>query len=606
MKRILIFLFLPLLLAGCNNPKPPAESAPSIPPTQPEVTGLYDPDSYLEQETGGSVKCYPLEDDTYSHILPLGEDLLLCSRDNTRLTLLTGADLIPAVEKEVPFHLSSLQAGAEGITYMDTENRTVIFLNSALREINRLKMPEDLIGGVWVSPGWDVVYYCTSSGLRAMDLETGISRLVTEQHTSGQSVTGVFLDGKVIRCEIREPDDTILTRYISSENGEILWEGSNLTNLHTAGDRWFAVLDQGPVQELLFNQGDSIRNLWLEVTESGIFPLPEQNAVLSVAEFSSGYRVSYYDLVNGKRTASVDLEKIQTILDIRGDASGNGIWLLAQDGNHGADVLCHWDIRASETGDSSNYTHPHYTRNEPDTAGLQDLQEELAHLGQAYSVEFLIGDSAASILPAGCTAESEYLEQAYRRYIPVILQVMSRFPKDFFQMAAEHSPSGQIHIGLVRSICGTVPDMPVLQCWNNGEFYLVLPLDSMLEQNFYHGISHLADTRILSVCTAYYNWNALNPKGFSYANNYKDNHNRDNAHYWEGKNRAFVDFFSTSYAAEDRARIMEYACMPGNEAVFRSETMQQKLKTLCDGIRQAFSLETEDPIWEQYLVTENN
>ena len=59
-----------------------------------------------------------------------------------------------------------------------------------------------------------------------------------------------------------------------------------------------------------------------------------------------------------------------------------------------------------------------------------------------------------------------------------------------------------------------------------------------------------------------------------------------------------------SYPTEDRARILEYAANPGNEALFVPPVMQQKLRRICQGIREAFSL-TDDPdtfLWEQYLL----
>ena len=58
-----------------------------------------------------------------------------------------------------------------------------------------------------------------------------------------------------------------------------------------------------------------------------------------------------------------------------------------------------------------------------------------------------------------------------------------------------------------------------------------------------------------------------------------------------------------SYPKEDRARIMEFAMMPGNEDYFTTEIMQKKLRQLCLGIRQALELEdvAEAFLWEQYL-----
>jgi hypothetical protein len=58
-----------------------------------------------------------------------------------------------------------------------------------------------------------------------------------------------------------------------------------------------------------------------------------------------------------------------------------------------------------------------------------------------------------------------------------------------------------------------------------------------------------------------------------------------------------------SFPMEDRARVMEYAMMEGNEVYFISKTMQTKLKLLCLGIRTAFKMDKyEEPlVWEQYI-----
>ena len=98
-------------------------------------------------------------------------------------------------------------------------------------------------------------------------------------------------------------------------------------------------------------------------------------------------------------------------------------------------------------------------------------------------------------------------------------------------------------------------------------------------------------------------WNTLNPKVFSYDYDYIANLSREDYQWTEGEDRAFIDIYSMSYPKEDRARIMEYAMMLGNEDCFESETMQRKLRQLCLGIRDAFGLKksTEAFLWEQYL-----
>lgn len=600
MKRFLILLLLPLLLAGCSRP-PVTGTEPSTVPTVPEPSGLYDPESELEQSTDGAVQCYPLDDDTYSRILPLGSDLLLVSRDNTRLTLVTGANLVPVIEKEIPFHVQHIQTSPEGVAYWDEESRTVIFLSTTLREISRLQLPRELIGQSWLSPEWDSLYYCTESGLRRLDLSSGISQLVTAQESSSQSVTGVFLNGSVVRCTLTDSDGTTLTRMISTTNGEVLWEGTSLYELASAGNDWFARVDQGVVQELLFGSGDTIQNLWLEDTYNGLLPIPEQNAVLTYREAAWGNRVNYYDLATGRRTASVRLKGIQQIRDICPDADGEGIWLLAQNASLGTDVICRWTPGNSPTGDLADYTQAHYTRDDPDTQGLQSLQAQLQALQDTHSISLLIGE-AADAVPEGLSVETEYLVPAFQRYIPVLERLLAQFPEDFFAKAAQRTPSGLIHIALVRSFKGQVSDLPVLHFRQDGEIYLILQMDEDLQQNFYHSVSHMIETRLLSSCTALYDWDKLNPEGFSYDNDYRKNLDRNDAQYLQGADRGFIDTFSMSFAREDRARILEYACMPGNEELFQCRILQQKLQMLCAGIREAFFLDGSAYIWEQYLA----
>ena len=599
MKRLLIFLLLPLLLAGCSRP-PVTGTEPSAAPTVPEPSGLYDPESELEDVTGGTVKCYRLDDNTYSRILPLGNDLLLVSRNNTRLTLVTGSNLVPVVEKELSFHVQHIQTGSEGVAYWDEQNRSMVFLSNTLREISRLQLPQDLTGWPWLSPGWESLYYCTESGLRRLELDSGISLLVTAQNSSNQSVTGVFLNGSVVCCELIDPNGTVLTRMISAANGEILWEGTALRELTSAGENWFARVDQAVVQELVFGNGDTARNLWPKSTFDGILSVPEQNAILTYRDAAWGNRINYYDLTTGRCSASVRLKGIRQLRDLCPDAAGEGLWLLAQNASSGTDVICHWTPSASPTGDTTDYTQPHYTRDNPDTQSLQSLQEQLQSLRSTHAIALLIGESAGTV-PEGLSVETEYLAPVFQRYIPVIKGLLDQFPEDLFAKAAQRTPSGLIHIALVRSLEGQVPDMPALHFRQDGEIYLVLQLDENLQQNFYHSVSHMIETRLLSTCAALYDWDKLNPEGFSYDNDYIKNLDRDGSQYLQGENRGFIDTFSMSFAREDRARILEYACMPGNEELFQCRILQLKLQMLCAGIREAFAPEGNFFIWEQYL-----
>ena len=69
-------------------------------------------------------------------------------------------------------------------------------------------------------------------------------------------------------------------------------------------------------------------------------------------------------------------------------------------------------------------------------------------------------------------------------------------------------------------------------------------------------MSHIIDSRVLSTCTAYDSWDALNPQEFEYDYDYIANLNRFDYDYLEDDNRYFIDPYSMSFPTEDRARIL--------------------------------------------------
>lgn len=611
MKCWILVLAVALLLTGCSNDTPTGENTlPSIP--QQEPSGLYQPDSAVEQLTGGAVRVYPLEKGMYDGLLPTDDGLLLFSEAVTGMTLLTGDHLVPAVTKKIPYtaalDIRQLCIGEDGFSYFDAGDGAVVFLSAALHETSRLKLPEDRIGTALLSPDGNTVYYCTKDGIRGLDMKTGISRMITLQIHDHQSVTAVLMEGNVLCCEIQHEDGTRSIKMVDSTNGQVLWEGNKLEDFVAAGKNWFTSADRGSITELLFGQENGVQNLWLTESADSITALPEHNAVVTVAHESSGCRLEYYDLSTGKHTASVQITGVESLQDFCADKQKGIVWFLAKN-TDGSDMICRWEIRKSPTDDTKVYTAPHYTREEPNLHGLEQLRASMETLEKQYGIKLLLGEQPAAVMPDNYSFETEYLVQAFEKYLPVLKTAMSHFPEKLYQAAALATDSDVIHIGLVREISGdpkkgTLSQMPVVQYWRDGEMYLILSMSEDLEQNFYHGMGHVLETGILSNSTAYYEWNTLNPIGFAYDNDYILNAGRDGTEYLDSENRAFVDTFSMSYAKEDRARILEYACMPENEQIFRSPVMQSKLKRICEGIRQTFVPEDTSKgfIWEQYLL----
>ena len=84
-------------------------------------------------------------------------------------------------------------------------------------------------------------------------------------------------------------------------------------------------------------------------------------------------------------------------------------------------------------------------------------------------------------------------------------------------------------------------------------------------------------------------WDSLNPPGFAYGGTDWDE-------------TAFADDRCLESPTADRVGLLCAAMEPGNRELFLSVRLQNKLRTLCQGFRQVFSLDANSKKpWEQYL-----
>ena len=611
MKRLVYLLLALLLLSGCNR-NSSDNTTPSVPEgdlVRPQGSGLYLPGSYIEVQTGGAVKLCPLEKGDYEALVSVGDDLLLVkSGSATELMLLTGENLRVAATRKLNVPLSAntdLVQVADGVcAYYDEADKAVVFLNPMLAETSRLKLPRQICGTAYLSPDFSCVYYCTPEGVHALDMKTGVSRLLKAQTGTTQSVTGVLLNGTLLRVQAQREDGSKFTCMISANSGETVWEGAYLEGLTTAGQCYLMTVDSKSVQELVFgNAGEKPRNLWQEEAVFASALLPD-GKILTCSELAWGSELALYDMATGYRIADVKLPGIRNIYSICAGAEGN-IWMLGVEESTHRPVICGWDAEKSSVEDKTDYSEPHYTLSDYDEAGIRDCQTAVSLLEETYGVDILIGEDAVTRKLGGYGFACEYLVQAYERYLPLLEQALEMFPKELYTMAIEKTGNGVLHIGLVREIYGsaqygTLPESSGVCFLQDGEVYMMLAMEKDLPYHFCRQLNLTMQSRILSECTAYYDWDALNPKDFRYDNEYIKNLDRTGDTYLKG-DRAFIDTFSMSFATEDRATIFAYACFPGNETCFRSETMQAKLAKLCDGIRQTYMFADKDLLWEQYL-----
>ena len=613
MKRIFPWLLCLLFLCGCGRDSAPESTdATAADAIQAVYSGYYDPDSLMEAQTGGAVRCYPLEQDNAVDFLIVdGSILLLQEQDGgTMLTALTGQELTAKASVELDFPLStespSLRLWEEGISFFDPAAKQIRVLNTALEEIQRISAPADLSGQPLLSYDRSTLYYCTDSALRALDLASGISRCLKEMAYPQQQVSGLAFQDSVVICSAMKAENR-QTLYISTDTGRLLRQTAEDIRLLTAKDWYCASVPDGSALFHVFGSLDSSPR-YLDIPENSFVSfLPESHSLLSLPLTEENSATLHcYDLDTGLRIASVSLKMEYLPRSIRSD--GSRVWFLLYDENYGCDVLCRWDPAQSPVADDTFYTRNYFSPEAPDLDGLARCQAEAWEIGEKYGIEVLVYQDAAAVQPWDYHLEAEYLPGVIQRELTLLDEHLANYPDGFLSTLAGRFDG--LRICIVRSLqgsaaSGSLDSADGIQFMDGYTACIALAANANTEYALYHELCHLIDTVVITESGAYDRWEELNPDGFSYDYDYVANASRDSSAYLQESRRYFIDHYSMSYPKEDRARIMEYAMTEGNAHYFQSHTMQSKLLLLCQGIREAFGWEKspETFLWEQYLHT---
>lgn len=606
-----VFLMLALLLCGCaGKSAEPTVSTGSSP--EPEISapaGLYVPQSAVELNTNGAVRSFRLENGDYFDCAVVGEELILMHTneetgvftlyEGTNLeavrTINLGANVAPTREQ--------MQINAQGIGYIDMQAKAVVFLNHDFVETGRMYLPQEITGGAWLTPDWKQVYFCTEKGIHAMDLQTGISRLLLEQKAFYQEITGGFGNGEVLRYLLEITEGQKETVLIDAKTGMALQKGEHFNALITQEQQYFLTKMVRGVRQLRFGNGETHQVLWPAEVNAKPIMLFANHAMVMVESAEQQTSLSYYDLETGRRDCAVTLLGVTEVWGLQGDGKG-GVWLFARDAEN-VQWLYHWDTAKSLVINELMpvYTEPLYSLETPNTEGLAQVAQNAQAVGNKFGIDVLVWQDAASAAPADQFFTAEHMTQIYDYYLPRLEQALSIFPEGMLAQTAE-----KLQIALVKEIAGqpawgTLAQADHVQFYNGNTAVVAVTLTENLERELYHGLYLALETRILSKSSAVYEWFRLNPADFKYDNSYIANLSRTDTTYITGWNMHFIDLFSMSYAKEDRATIFEYACMPGNGDYFQTTIMQEKLKRICKGIREAYGLKNVETtfLWEQYL-----
>ncbi|MBR2936938.1 MAG: hypothetical protein IKB80_00360 [Oscillospiraceae bacterium] len=597
MKRLMLILLAVLLLAGCGKKKTgpqPTESDPNIPPP---VT-LYIPGSNVEKKTDGAVRLYGLEDDSYFGISNMGSHLLVMG--NKGLTVLTGEDgqVRATLQTDAVLAGTVKDIAPTGVAYYQPTSRVVTVLNPQLQVAGKMELPKEIVGDPCISIVKNEVFYSTGSELRALNMTTGISRLLRQQTASTQTLLGAYFDGTVLLCRITDADGDVSTEYISAETGQTLAHGREDTALLTVGDRYIAQWQEGVLQQTAFGvRGEAPQSLQIlppaAETKDGRAVIPGANRVVDHVMTETGLELICYDLNSGKRIGRTVLPGVRAPIAFSGD--GSDIYMLATDTEKTCHALYRWNVAKSGTGEETVYTGPLYTAENPDTEGLAQSRALADTYQTQYGVKLLLWQDAVKVT-GGHTLTPEYHPQIINGMLEKIKPVLEQFPEKFLLKTVE---AGWIRIALVRDIAG---DADWAQFWDGKDCWVILSAESDIASCLLQGIAYGVDAHVLGNSREFDTWAELNPKGFDYT---YSAHVVGNTNYLTEGKRAFADLQSMTYPNEDRCRIFYYACLPQRAELFSSPVMQAKLLRLCKGIREGYNLQkrTETFAWEQYLET---
>lgn len=613
MKRMLFLLLLCLLLCGCARELQPEETAP--PPTSEtaalQTSGTYAPGHPLEELYRGSLRVYPQDIRQVLGMRAMGDSLLLFSGyGTTTLTMLTGEELSVSGSITLDFELdardSSLCIQKETLSYFDPVARETVVRNAVLREVSRYPAPEDLVGSPILSADRSTIYYCTPTDVRAWDLESGIRRCVKEMCYQEQEITGVHLDGTVLQCRVLDNGQE-RTLLLAADTGRLLYETGEAFSLRTEGSRYCLTLNAGLMERLIFGEAEGKAEILLpeNIGAEGCFPEGSSGAV-TIALSQEDVLLEYYDLDSGKRRSALTLDEFSIPAAITG-AGDDFLYLLCYDPAEDRNVIYRWDFREGSSllvQENTDYTGFYVISGDADaTARCQAYADQL---GAQYGIEILTGETAAGVQPWDYDLEAEIQPAVIQRELELLEQRLAHYPEGMLAQTASNFTG--LKLCLVRSITGSAESGSLgaatgVQFLDGTDAYVAIAVGKYAEQALYHELFHAMETHILNYSIAFDQWNSLNPAGFDYAYGYSANENRDAGIYLQPEYRAFVDSYSMSFPKEDRARIMEYAMLPGNEALFEAPAIQAKLSALCEGIREAYGLEKAEEtfLWEQYL-----
>ena len=591
MKRLLPVLLALLLLAGCSQETPPE---PTVPSTEPVVQGLYDPDSAVEQNTSGAVHAFPLDRNDYFGLSTMGNRLLLRAEDGTMTVL---QDEICVIAASVKTNMAAggrdllFDSSTQGAAYYLPESREVVLVNPQLQETDRVQLPEDIQGEPCICLDRSEIFYCVPGQIRAVNIQTGISRLIRSHSYENQKLHGVLFSNEVLLCELFGQNAAESTlAYISAETGKTFYDGDCRPDvLYTWGDSYVLHRMDGGVSQTLAGtrEGEPVQLTLTETQYTSALPL---GGILGYTA-ENDLTMRFYDSQSGICTSQVTLEGVGGNVVFL--PTSDAIWILAYEGQQ--QMLYRWDVSKTPSGDETAYTTPFYTAKNPDTTGLEACYERAKTLGDTYGVRISLWEQLDGLTTDAFAYTAEYQVPALNQMLDEMEMAMAKLPKGFLKETLE---AGHIYFYLVRSVS---TEELTAHYWQEGDCHIVIANQGTTYEGFMQGVAYAIDAHVLGNSRKFDDWNELNPKGFAYSYSYDRREDADT--YLSGEDSAFLTEKALAYPHDDRSSVFQAAMTEDNAQAFASAAMQAKLERMCRALRETYRWEksAETYPWEQYL-----
>ena len=608
-KYIPFLLLLAILLCGCHGENGQTTGQTTTVTEPVPIAYLRDPDNSIEDFTQGAVEAYDLENRSVTGMRFVGGRLMaFTTADHVELTtilVLGGQELgiLRSVTLDcglAPEHLSVSEDGSTLAYYHQLEN-SLVLLDQDFTELRRIRLPDHITDRPILSRDLSTAYYANGNQIYALELSTGLSRLLKEHTCFAQVLQGLHFNDTVLEVLMTMEDGQTQVAFISPENGETTGTDRDLLTLSTEGNAYLLRRLDGTITETLVGKvGGQLQALDTAKGQT-VYPAFSLNALAGV----TGTTVSLYDLDSGRITSQLDLGADVLVLEADADPAGNCLWLRVLDQQSGQPLLLRWKIAETQVSSTIRHIHKRYTAQEPDTEGLAATQTKADELAKAYGIHIAVtGDMPA---PTGYSYVYEHQTAALEPALERLDSVLRVFPTAFYEGLATVNQTGTIHIGLVRNILditgAPAGDVGGVHLVSGGDHYFILALGGDLETAARHQLSHVLDSFVFAHNDHYDKWDKCNPKNFVYAGTYDFRADPDEP-LLQGQTQRFVSEYGMTYAMEDRATLFTAAMEPGNEALFALEGIQTKLQYMCKAIRNAYGWqETELTLpWEQYLA----